>query len=109
MRALKLARQRRDLSPDQYRFALHSTIALNNLTFKGMAAFRLRTMHSKRGYPSLQIIILLDNSSAAAEAVELLSLEFTEIDNLYIIVTYCDRTFWSICSIDETDRPNSDC
>ncbi len=100
LRARKVARKRRDNSPDYCQVALQSALA----QVKGMCAYHWRKKFSMRGYPSAYIVVKLgypfDNATAAEETVGVLMRELDEIvEDLTVIVTYCDIAFWT-CACD---------
>ena len=99
LRARKVARKRRDNSPDYCQVALQSALA----KVRGMCSYHWRKKFCHRGYPSVYIVIqlgyLFDNSAAAEEAVDVLTRELEDIVvDLSIIVTYCDTAFWMCAS-----------
>jgi hypothetical protein len=94
MRAVKVARRRRDLSPDQYYYALHA--ALQMVLFKG---YQLRTTVF-RGCPSLRIVVLLRRTAALDDAVAIVLRELEEFGNVQLFVTHRSRAFYRMCSCD---------
>jgi hypothetical protein len=56
LRSRKFARQRRDLSPDQYLYAWYSLRAVPPL--RGMMAFEWRLWHDGEGSPHVHVAIL---------------------------------------------------
>jgi hypothetical protein len=99
LRARKVARKRRDMSPDYLQVALQSALA----KVRGMCSYHWRKKFCQRGYPSVYIVIqlgyLYDNAAAAKEAADVLTreLEIIVVD-LTIIVTYTDTAFWTLAS-----------
>ena len=97
VRARKVARKRRDMSPDYLQVALQSALA----KVRGMCSYHWRKKFCQRGYPSvyIQLGYLYDNAAAAKEAADVLTreLEIIVVD-LTIIVTYTDTAFWSLAS-----------
>ena len=99
VRARKVARKRRDMSPDYLQVALQSALA----KVRGMCSYHWRKKFCQRGYPSVYIVIqlgyLYDNAAAAKEAADVLTreLEIIVVD-LTIIVTYTDTAFWTLAS-----------
>ena len=97
MRAVKLLRQRRPNSPDQYRYAFQS--ALDKL--RGVTGYRWSQGYCSRGYPYARIVILLTvcsncKTTATAACVAVLLREL-ELDNLHIVVTHSSSAFWTMC------------
>ncbi len=98
-RARKVARKRRDMSPDYLQVALQSALE----KVRGMCSYHWRKNFCQRGYPSVYMVVqllhLYDNAAAAEEAVDVLTreLEIIVVD-LTIIVTYGDTAFWTLVS-----------
>ncbi len=97
MRAYKVARQRRPMSPDQYQTALKA--ALDSIP--GVRGYHWRQTFCNRGLPSVRIIVLLGfgfRTAAAAEAaVRLLFRDLEDMfSNMAVIVTHSDTSFWSM-------------
>ena len=87
------ARQRRPLSPDQYFYALQDSLA--RLPYR---AYRLKTAFSKRGLPSLHVVVLIDAMIESDDAVEDLYRELEEFGNVQLFVTQHERHFMALCS-----------
>jgi hypothetical protein len=99
LRAHKVARKRRAMSPDYLQVALQTALK----KVRGMCSYHWRKNFCRRGYPSVYIVIqlgyLYDNAAAAQDAVDALTRELDDIvSNLTIIVTYCDTAFWTLAS-----------
>jgi hypothetical protein len=99
VRSRKVARKRRDMSPDYLQVALQSALA----KVRGMCSYHWRKYFCQRGYPSVYMVVqlghLYDNAAAAEAAVDVLTRELDDIVvDLTIIVTNCDTAFWTITS-----------
>jgi hypothetical protein len=99
LRAWKVARQRRAMSPDYLQVALQSALG----KVRGMCKYHWRKKFCERGYPSVSIVIqlrhLYDNTAAADAAVHVLSQDLEDVvSSLSIIVTFCDAAFWPCVS-----------
>jgi hypothetical protein len=97
MRAYKVARQRREMSPDQYQTALQTALQ----AIPGICGYYWRKSFCKRGHPSVHIIVLLGysiESHVAAEAtVEMLYRELDELFvNMAVFVTHSSSAFWTM-------------
>jgi hypothetical protein len=99
VRAQKVPRKRRDMSPDYLQVALQSALE----KVRGMCSYHWRKKFCQLGYPSVYIVMqlghLYDNAAAAEEAVDVLTRELESIVvDLTIIATYCDTAFWTCAS-----------
>ncbi len=97
MRAYKVARQRRPMSPDQYQLALKAALD----AVPGLRGYHWRKTFCKRGYASVSIIVLLGygfETAAAAEAAKQLLLRELEdmFCNMSVVVTHKQRYFWNM-------------
>jgi hypothetical protein len=103
MRARKVARKRRAMSPDYLQVALASALA----KVRGMCSYHWRKKFSERGYPNASVYIVIqlgylsDNAAAAQAAVHVLTQELEDVvSDLTIIVALCDAAFWP-CAMSE--------
>jgi len=92
MRALKVARQRRDRSPDQYWYVMQAFLS----TFS-CPSYRYQYAFSQRGYPSLHIAVLLDEAADADAAVDNLLRHFDDFDDVSVFATQSQRDFYALC------------
>jgi hypothetical protein len=95
MRAYKVARHRREMSPDQYQSALKDALD----TVPGLCGYYWRKTFCNRGHASVSIIVLLGygfaTAAAAEAAVQLLYRELEDMFcNMSVIVTHSARLFW---------------
>jgi hypothetical protein len=97
MRAYKVARQRRPMSPAQYQSALKAALD----TIPGICGYHWRKIFCNRGHASVSIIVLLGcgfRTAAAAEAA--VKLMFRELEDMFsnmaVVVTYSSRSFWNM-------------
>ena len=97
MRAYKVVRQRRDMSPDLIQTALQTALQ----AIPGMCGYYWRKSFCKRGHPSVYIIVLLgygfESGVAAQATVEILYRELDELfENMAVFVTHSSTAFWTI-------------
>lgn len=97
MRACKVARQRRDMSPDQYQTALQTALQ----AIPGMCGYFWRKIFCSRGLPSVFIVVQLGwgyaTSDAAEATVEMLKRDLDDMFvNMTVIVTHSCRAFWTL-------------
>lgn len=93
MRALKVARQRRDRSPDVYWHVMQAFLS----TFS-CQAYRYQYAFSKRGNPSLHVAVLLDEEVDADVAIDNLLGRFDDFDDVHVFATHCQRAFLAVCN-----------
>ena len=93
MRALKVARQRRERSPDVYWHVMQAFLS----TFS-CQAYRYQYAFSKRGNPSLHVAVLLDEEVDADVAIDDLLARFDDFDDVHVFATHCERAFLSLCN-----------
>ncbi len=94
MRAVKVARRRRDLSPDLYYYAVHAALA--KIQWR---SYQLRTTITVRGDPSVHVVLLLPRTTAIGAAVAILLHEIEEFGNVQLFVTCSSSKFYSMCSM----------
>jgi hypothetical protein len=100
MRACQVARQRRDMSVDHYQTALQSALQ----AIPGMCGYYWRHIFTNRGLPSVIIIVQLGRGYEAVDAAEAsvavlkrdLAVMFLDMDNMFVVVTHCSRSFRSL-------------
>ena len=96
LRARKVARKRREMSPDYLQVALQSAMG----KVRGICSYHWRKKFCQRGHPTVYIVIqlgyLFDNAAAAEAAIHVLKHELEEfVTSWTIIVTYSQATFLS--------------
>ena len=94
MRAVKVARRRRDLSPDQYYYAVHAALA--RIQWR---SYQLRTTITVRGDISVRVVLLLPRATARGAAAAILLREIEEFGNVQLFVTCSSSNFYSMCSM----------
>ena len=92
----KPIRPRRELSPDQYYlYAFRNMCALPPMS--GVKSYMWRVKFRATGFPAIQVIILLDEQQSCDAAVLATRQRFAAIDDLFIVVTPCERAFLRLC------------
>ena len=96
-RAYKVARQRREMSPDQYQIALQTALQ----AIPGICGYYWRKSFCTRGDPSVRIIVMLgygmETAAAAEAAVEILHRELDDMfANMSVVVTVSSTVFWTL-------------
>jgi len=100
LRAVKRARQRRSMSPDQYQTALQTILE----RVPGKTGYHWRKTMDNHGHPSVRIIINLGHRYNTATAIETAiqtvqqGLEDMMV-NMTIIITHCGRDFRRMCQM----------
>jgi hypothetical protein len=94
MRALKVARSRREMSPDQFQMALHTAL----MAIPGMSSYGWRKSFCNRGHPSVRIVVLLGCGYRTAAAVQAVQSElYQQLHDMFalmcIVVTHNSRVF----------------
>jgi hypothetical protein len=93
LRAARVARQRRDSSPDMFHHVIQSAL----LKIPGITAYRWRKKWPVRGDPFLRIVVQLghgyNTAAAIAAAVDTLQREIDLIEDMQIVVTRCACAF----------------
>ena len=97
MRARKVARKRRAMSPDYLQVALQSALE----KVRGICAYHWRKKFCQRGHPSVYIVIqlghLFDNAAGADAAMHVLKHELEEcVTSWTIIVTFTQEHFFAL-------------
>ncbi len=97
MRAYKVARQRRPMSPDQYQSALKAALD----AVPGLRGYHWRKTFCQRGHASVSIIVLLgygfETAAAAEAATQLLLRELEDMfSNMSVVVTHSRRSFFNM-------------
>ena len=99
MRARKVARKRRSMSPDYLQVALQSALE----KVRGICGYHWRKKFCQRGHPSVYIVIqlghLFDNAAAAEAAMHVLKHELEEfVTSWTIIVTFTQEHFCALAT-----------
>jgi hypothetical protein len=97
MRARKVARKRRAMSPDYLQVALQSALE----KVRGICSYHWRKKFCQRGHPSVYIVIqlghLLNNAAGAEAAMHVLKHELEEfVTSWTIIVTFTQEHFFAL-------------
>ena len=97
LRAYKLARQRRPMSPDMFQTALQSALQ----AIPGMCGYYWRKTFCARGHPSVHIVVLLGYGFESAVAVDAtVAMLYRDLDDLFdnmaVFVTHSSNVFWSM-------------
>ncbi len=93
MRALKVARQRRDRSPDLYWHAMQAFRSAFSCQ-----AYRYHYSFAQRGNPSLHIAVLLDEEVDVDVAIDELLGHFYDFDDVHVFATHCQSSFLALCN-----------
>jgi len=100
-RAVKVARQRRDNSPDMFHHVIQSAMQ----QIPGITAYRWRKKWPVRGDPFLRIVVHLghgyNTKAAIAAAVDTLVREIDVVEDMQIFVTACYCAFWALAFPDD--------
>ena len=92
----KPIRPRRELSPDQYYlYAFRNMCALPPMS--GVKSYMWRVKFRARGFPAIQVIMLLDDQHSCDAAVHAMRQRFVAIDDICIYCTSCERAFLRLC------------
>ena len=110
MRAYKVARQRRPISPDLFQTALQTALQ----AIPGMCGYYWRKTFCARGHPSVHIVVLLGygfESDVAVEAtVAILYRDLDELfDNMAVFVTHSSTVFWTMRELLRVPDNDDDC
>ncbi len=102
LRAVRVARQRRDNSPDMFHHVIQSALQ----QIPGITAYRWRKKWPVRGDTFLRIVVHLGHGygteAAIAAAVDTLVHEIDLAADMQIYVTVCYCAFWALaCSDDD--------
>jgi hypothetical protein len=100
MRSRKVGRTRRAMSPDYYQIALQSLLA----NVRGVCAYHWSKTFGKCGYSAVRIVVRLhrgvDNAAAAEATVDSLMRELEVfVQDFAIMVTYSEAAFWSMVQL----------
>jgi hypothetical protein len=100
-RAVRVARQRRDNSPDMFHHVIQSALQ----QIPGITAYRWRKKWAVRGDPFLRIVVHLghgyNTEAAIAAAVDTLVREIDLVEDMQIFVTACYCAFWALAFPDD--------
>lgn len=99
-RAVKRARQRRSMSPDQFQTALHATLE----QIPGKTGYCWRKTMDSHGHPSVRIVINLghgyNTATAIATAIQTAQQGLEDMMvNMTIIITHCGWDFRRMCQM----------
>ena len=96
LRAVRVARQRRDNSPDMFYHVIQSALQ----QIPGITAYSWRKKWPVRGDPFLRIVVHLghgyDTAAAIAAAVDTLDRGIDLAVDMQIFVTACYCAFWAL-------------
>ena len=100
-RPVRVARQRRDHSPDMFHHVIQSALQ----QIPGITAYRWRKKWPVRGDPFLRIVVQLghgyNTAAAIAAAVDTLVREIDLAVDMQIFVTACYCAFWALAFPDD--------